>query len=78
MKTNEIEFNFKYSLESFATYLSLVFSDDDYKPQTLYPIVLRGINKGITRYLEKNRDVDYLVYLTFFAKNEVKAFKKLK
>ena len=74
--TNKFTTNF--DLENFVDYLSLVFEDENYTSDELIPVVRAGVEKGLKKYDEKQRDVNLFVYVTYFVKKEVNDLKNSK
>jgi hypothetical protein len=70
-------FNTNFNHQNYIDYLALVFEDDDFDAESLKEPIEVGIAKGLQKYKDQNRKVNLFVYLTYFAKSEVKKFKKI-
>lgn len=70
-----LEFNTNFSPDGFAEYLSLIFEDDNFTAEQLLPSVWEGINTGVAKYNQKNRESDFVTYVTYYVKLSVNNFK---
>jgi hypothetical protein len=70
-----IKFNTNFTLDGYVKIMSLIFEDEDFDSESLEPVIYTGVQKGIQKYLEKNRDDDLFSYVTYFVKKEVTDFK---
>jgi hypothetical protein len=68
-------FNTNFNHQNFIDYLSLVWEDGNFDSESLKTPVELGIQKGLQKYEQNERKVNLFVYLTYFAKEEVKKFK---
>jgi hypothetical protein len=72
----DTKFTFNSNLEGYAQLMALIFEDEHYSSEQLTPAIYTGIQKGITKYSENDRQDDPFAYITFFVKREVIKFKK--
>lgn len=73
--------NFKttFTEEGYAGLMSLIFEDENFTHEELYPIVLNGIEIAKEKYQKNNRtETNFFIYATYFVKKEVLAYKNLK
>jgi hypothetical protein len=75
---NTQTFNTDLDYENLVDYFSLVFEDEIFPSKELIPVVEVGIQKGLEKYQEKDRDVNLFVYVTYFVKKEVNFYKNSK
>lgn len=78
MIESNTKFYISMDLDGMATYLALLFEDENFKMEELISPVLIGISKGNKKYLDSKREVDYIPYISYFAKREVLKYKSLK